>query len=184
MSARSMRRSGTGPRRRRKGSSAGALNLVSLMDIFTILVFFLLVNSNDAQEVPSSKIISMPESVAEQKPRETVVVMVTADRILVQGREVASTVEAGEVEGNVIPPLREALAAEHERLIAGLVDAAEPPTHEVTIMGDKGTPFRLLKKVMATCTDAEYTRVSLAVVQRGVSREGGAGSAAGVGGAS
>ncbi|MEM9384372.1 MAG: biopolymer transporter ExbD [Pseudomonadota bacterium] len=158
----------SGGRRNANASAAGKLNLVSLMDIFTILVFFLLVNSNDSQEVPSSKILAMPESVAEEKPRETVVVMVTGDRILVQGQQVATTEEAAAVEGNIIAPLREALAAEHERLIAdaGLAADEEPPAHEVTIMGDKGTPFRLLKKVMATCTDADYTRVSLAVVQR------------------
>ncbi|MEO0973579.1 MAG: biopolymer transporter ExbD [Pseudomonadota bacterium] len=176
------RRFGSG-RRRSDSSAAGKLNLVSLMDIFTILVFFLLVNSNDAQEVPSSKIIEMPESVAEEKPRETVVVMVTADRILVQGREVAKVDEASAVDGNIIPTLREALAEEHERLIAdasiAVDEDGEPPTHEVTIMGDKGTPFRLLKKVMATCTDADYTRVSLAVVQRA----GGAGDDLAAGGA-
>ncbi|MEO0974080.1 MAG: biopolymer transporter ExbD [Pseudomonadota bacterium] len=161
-----MSRSEGGLRRRAGPGASGKLNLVSLMDIFTILVFFLLVNSNDAQEVPSSKIIEMPESVSEEKPRETVVVMVTGERILVQGQEVASVQDAGAVEGNVIPELREALAAEHERLIADVAEDGEAPIHEVTIMGDKGTPFRLLKKVMATCTDADYTRVSLAVVQR------------------
>ena len=184
MSTRFNRRFGGG-RRQASTSASGKLNLVSLMDIFTILVFFLLVNSNDSQEVPSSKILKMPESVAEEKPRETVVVMVTADRILVQGQEVASTEEAGAVDGNIIPTLREALAAEHDRLIAdaGLGAGDEPPAHEVTIMGDKGTPFRLLKKVMATCTDADYTRVSLAVVQRAGGAGAKAAAAAAAGGA-
>jgi biopolymer transport protein TolR len=160
--------------RRSRSSAEGRLNLVSLMDIFTILVFFLLVNSSDSQEVPSSKIIQMPESVADVKPRETVVVMVTADKIMVQGRAVATTEEATAIEGSTIEALRAALDAEHERLILaeageGLADEDSP--REVTIMGDKGTPFRLLKKVMATCTEADYTRVSLAVVQRGGSDE-------------
>jgi biopolymer transport protein ExbD len=138
------------------------------MDIFTILVFFLLVNSNDSQEVPSSKVIQMPESVADEKPRETVTVMVTADRILVQGREVATLAAADALDGGTIEALRAALDAEHARLIvAGSGEPADDDTpREVTIMGDKGTPFRVLKKVMATCTEADYTRVSLAVVQR------------------
>ncbi len=179
MALRSPSLSGPGAgKRRARNLGEARLNLVSLMDIFTILVFFLLVNSTDSQEVPSSRVIEMPESVAEEKPRETVVVMVTAERILVQGREVATLAEADAVDGNVIAPLRDALAAEHDRLIAdlGAADAAgEPVAHEVTIMGDKGTPFRVLKKVMATCTEADYTRVSLAVVQRAAGSAQGAG---------
>ena len=48
------------------------LNLVSLMDIFTILVFFLLVNSGDVQTLPNAKDMALPESVAEQRARERV----------------------------------------------------------------------------------------------------------------
>src|SRR5512138_1138557 len=78
---------------RRHGAAAG-LNLVSLMDIFTILVFFLLVNSAEVELLPSTRAIELPESIAEQKPRETVVVMVTDTDILVQGERVASLQEA------------------------------------------------------------------------------------------
>jgi biopolymer transport protein TolR len=65
-----------GATHRRLGRNAG-LNLVSLMDIFTILVFFLLVNSTDAESLPSAKSIKLPESVAQQKPKETLIIMVT-----------------------------------------------------------------------------------------------------------
>jgi biopolymer transport protein TolR len=165
----STRSRGIGRGRRARSAGEGRLNLVSLMDIFTILVFFLLVNSSDSQEVPSSKILAMPESVADQKPRETVTVMVTADRILVQGREVATVADAASIAGTTIETLRAALDAEHERMIVeeGGSDGDGQVQREVTIMGDKSTPFRVLKKVMATCTEADYTRVSLAVVQRG-----------------
>ena len=47
------------------------MNLTSLMDVFTILVFFLLANSasNEALEAPRS--ITLPSSVVETKPKET-----------------------------------------------------------------------------------------------------------------
>ena len=65
------------------------LNLVSLMDIFTILVFFLLVSSSDVQQLPNNKKISLPTSIAEKAPKETIVIAITKTAILVQGVEVA-----------------------------------------------------------------------------------------------
>ncbi|MDH4031245.1 MAG: biopolymer transporter ExbD [Chromatiales bacterium] len=149
-------------RHHKRGRRGVALNLVSLMDIFTILVFFLLVNSSDVQDLPSTRSIEMPESVSQDKPRETVVVLVSQDQILVDGKPVLSVADALGIEGNTLIPLKVALAAQSERMIRG-GDAGD---QEVTIMGDKTVPYRLLRKVMATCTEADYGRVSLAVIQR------------------
>jgi len=33
-------------------------------------------------------------------------------------------------------------------------------------MGDKSLPYELVKKLMATCTEADYGKVSLAVVEK------------------
>ena len=147
------------------------LNLVSLMDIFTILVFFLLVNSSEVQELPTAKSIEMPESVSEQKPRQTVVVLVSNEQILVQGQPVMTVADALAaslaVEGNVIAPLAAALDDQARRLVRAEESVA---AREVTILGDKSVPYRLLRKVMATCTDADYGRVSLAVMQKAPER--------------
>jgi len=142
-----------------------ALQLVSLMDIFTILVFFLLVNSSDVQVLPNAKDIQMPESIAEQKPRETVVVMVTKHAILVQGTQVATIDEAMNSAGLMIPALQAALMNQNKRFLSQDL-AADIEKREVTIMGDKEIPYSLLKKVMATCTQSDYGRISLAVLQR------------------
>ena len=150
--------------KRNRGSSA--LNLVSLMDIFTILVFFLLVNSSDVQVLPNAKDVEMPESVAQEKPRETVVILVTDDDILIQGAPVASVADVMAQKGLVIETLKAALVSQTNRMLDREV-AADIAGREVTIMGDKEIPYRLLKKVMATCTDADYGRISLAVMQRG-----------------
>lgn len=150
--------------RRHARSGPAHLNIVSLMDIFTLLVFFLLANSNEVEVLPSASIIQMPESLSEQKPRPTVVVMVTDDDILVGSEPVVTTAAALAGEGSVIAALKDALVDEASRLI--VEDGAPPEAREVTIMGDKEIPFRLLKRVMATCTDAQYERISLAVVQK------------------
>ncbi len=141
-----------------------SLNLVSLMDIFTILVFFLLVNSGEVQTLPNAKDMALPESVAEQRARETVVVTVTDSDLLVQGRRVANVPEIMQREELIIPELRAALQSQTDRTLRQ--DAREDVAgREVTIMGDKEIPYSLLKRIMATCTDAEYGQLSLAVMQ-------------------
>ena len=142
-----------------------ALNLVSLMDIFTILVFFLLVNSSEVQTLPNAKDLTLPESIAEDRARETVVIMVTDTDLLVQGHVVASIADVVARQDLVIPELKAALLNQSERAIRQLSDE-EAAQREVTIMGDKEIPYSLLKRVMATCTDADYGQLSLAVLQK------------------
>lgn len=145
-------------RRERRESKVG-LNLVSLMDIFTILVFFLLVNSTEVQTLPSKKGLSMPESIAQTQPRQTLVVTITSQQILLEGRPVISVADALENPATVIESLRAALKGQR------LPDLASDQT-EITIMGDRQLSYTVLKKVMTTCAMADFERVSLAVMQR------------------
>ncbi|MBT8089570.1 MAG: biopolymer transporter ExbD [Gammaproteobacteria bacterium] len=149
--------------KRHKGS--GALNLVSLMDIFTILVFFLLVNSSDVETLPNAKDLQLPESIAEDKAKETVVILIGETDIIVQGTPVAKVANVLATKGNDIPALRKALLSQNDRVLRRTAQA-DITGREVTIMGDKDIPYRLLKKVMATCTESDYGRISLAVLQK------------------
>ena len=151
-------------RRNDRGKKTVSLNLVSLMDIFTILVFFLLVNSAQVEVLPNAKDLQLPESIAEQKARENVVIMVTGDEILVQGSPVASVADAMAQKVLIIDGLKNALQAQTDRMLRR--DAiADIAAREVTIMGDKALPYSLLKRVMATCTAADYGQISLAVMR-------------------
>jgi biopolymer transport protein TolR len=152
-------------RHHKRHKRSGALNLVSLMDIFTILVFFLLVNSSEVQTLPNAKDLTLPESIAEERARENVVIMVTDTDLLVQGRVVASIADVVNSNELVIPALKAALVNQSERELRQLSDE-EAAQREVTIMGDKEIPYSLLKRVMATCTDADYGNLSLAVLQK------------------
>lgn len=149
-------------RHNRAKRSAQQLNLVSLMDIFTILVFFLLVNSSDVEVLPKASEVQLPQSIAEEKPEINVVVLVGEHDILVQGEPVAKVADVLGTAGNEIPALRAALLAQNDRELS----EDDVAGREVTIMGDKDIPYRLLKKVMATCTSADYGRISLAVLQK------------------
>jgi len=152
-------------RRNDRGKKTVALNLVSLMDIFTILVFFLLVNSGQVETLPNAKDIKLPESIAEQKSRETVIITVTGDDILVQGQPVAKVGDVMTQRGMVISGLEAALRTQSDRVLRQ-DSMQEIEDREVTIMGDKELPYKLLKRVMATCTAADYGQISLAVMRR------------------
>ena len=162
MSRRALRMERHHKRMKRAGSG---LNLVSMMDIFTILVFFLLVSSGETEVLPNPKDIKLPESAALERARETVVVMVTGDNILVQGRPVATVAGALSGEGMVIPELESALRQQTDRVMIQQAKA-DIALREVTILGDRELPYRLLKRVMASCTAAEFGQISLAVVQK------------------
>ena len=153
-------------RRHKRGKKASvALNLVSLMDIFTILVFFLLVNSSNVEVLPNTKDIQLPESIAEEKAKETVVIVIGEEDIIVQGTPVAKVAEVLARTGNDIPQLRQALLSQNDRVLRKEAQD-DIAGREVTIMADKDIPYRLLKKVMATCTQSDYGQISLAVLQK------------------
>ena len=148
---------------RNKGTAT--LNLVSLMDIFTILVFFLLVNSSNVETLPNVKNLQLPESIAEEKAKETVVILIGEEDLIVQGLAIAKIVDVLAIKGNDIPTLRQALKSQNDRVLRREAQD-DVAGREVTIMADKETPYRLLKKVMATCTESDYGQISLAVLQK------------------
>ncbi len=149
----------------RNKRAVSKLNLTPLMDVFTVLVFFLMINSASVETLQQPKQIKLPESVVEAKPRETVVIFVGKDEVLVQGVLVARVADI-QANGNAaIEPIRVRLAELSESVI-GLSTQAVAESQEVTVLADKTVPFSVLKKIMATCTRQGYTRVSLAVVQK------------------
>ncbi len=179
--------------RHRRSGGRFQLNLVAMMDVFTILVFFFLAHSSDFSSAANDASVSLPESLANQKPRDTVVVTITPSHILVQGKTVADAVASLEAAEQDIGSLREALLkvrsgleqkasadgrytadARAEDVLNNDLEAEDRTTddraliasEEITIMSDKSIPFRLLKKVMLTTTRAGYDRISLSVLQR------------------
>jgi len=140
------------------------LNLIPLIDILSVMVAFLLVYSTEVEVVQNTKGIEIPESIVESKRRETVVVTLTKDEVFVQGERVASIAEVQASPDAIVAPLRDAL--KRPLLIGREMAERELAEREITIMGDKSLPYEVLKKVMATCTDADYGKISLATLQK------------------
>ena len=150
--------------RRNRNHSMVDMNLVSLIDVFTILIFFLLSNAGGVETLASPRAIKLPESMSQKAPKETLLVVVTGSEILVGGRVVSSVIDALSVDGDLIQPLKAELDLQVGREV--VLKANEADSKRVTIMGDKDIPYRLLRKVMATAARSGYTDVSFAVRQR------------------
>jgi biopolymer transport protein ExbD len=141
------------------------MNLTSLMDVFTILVFFLLVNSANTEVLETPKQITLPDSVVEEKPRETVVVFVSPDQVTVQGETVAFVRDILASNDPEIGAIGDKLSELSDKVI-GLKTQAVTQSREVTILADRSVPFSVVKRVMSTCTGRGYERISLAVLQK------------------
>ena len=148
--------------RHHKKAKTPALNLVSLMDIFTILVFFLLVSSSNTQQLPSSKDLRLPTSSSQTVPDETLVIAVTQEDVLVKVISVAKVAEVLAGSNEVIPGLKEEL----DFLAAGSNPADAGQGRRVTIMGDENISYDLVRKILTTCQQANYTRIAFAAVQK------------------
>lgn len=139
------------------------LNLIPLIDILSVMVAFLLVYSTEVEVIQNTKGIEIPQSIAQTSPKQSVVVMITKDDLFVQGERITSISEIRSARTPLIEPLREALK---RPMLVGDVAEKDLASREITVMGDKSLPYDVLKKVMATCTDADYGKISLAVLQK------------------
>ena len=142
------------------------MNLVSLIDIFTILIFFLMSSAAGVEILSPAKSVALPQSSADKTPKETLVITVSGADILVEGRRVATISDAMATPGDVIAGLKEELDLQAKRVTIRAENQAQAKA--ITIMGDKDIPYSLLRKVMVTASRAEFSEVSFAVTPKAV----------------
>ncbi len=139
------------------------LNLIPMIDIMSVLVSFLLIYTAEVDLVQNAKGVEVPMSVADMKPQQSVVVMITKDNLFVQGELVAQVADIRSDAGQLVEPLRRVL---DRPMLAG-VTSADQGAREITVIADKSLAFDVVKKVMATCTATDYGKISLAVIEKG-----------------
>jgi biopolymer transport protein TolR len=149
-------------RNHRRMQKVATLNLVPVIDIFTMLLFFLMVNTGGVELIDSDKTIRLPESISEQAPEEALLIKVNGEDIIVQERKVARVAAVLASDQDIVPALTRELQLWAGRKLQ-LTDAEKERGRAVTIMGDQQIPYKLLKRVMATCAQADYRDISLAV---------------------
>jgi len=145
-------------RNNRKSDGLG-LNLIPMMDVLTVLVLFLLFHSFNG-DMPEQR-IELPDSVVETRPRETLAIVVNPEAVMIHGAPVVKTSELYEDRIGTVVQIKERLE-ELEREVG----ITAPESKEITLLADKTIPFKVLKKIMSTCTASGYGRISLAVVQK------------------
>ena len=146
---------------RKSGHIAGlGLNLIPMMDVLSVLVFFLLFHSFNGT-MPEARIV-LPDSVVETSPRQTITIVVTPEVVMIQGDAVINTPELlADSMGTV-----HEVTARLEQLERNIVGIISTESKEITLLADKTIPYNVLKKIMSTCTASGYGRISLAVVQK------------------
>jgi biopolymer transport protein ExbD len=145
---------------KRSGSSVD-MNLVSLIDIFTILIFFLLAQVGPFDTLPSPKAVQLPMSSADKEPKPAVVLVVSESEILVEGRKVADLAAVVKQPGDMIATLKTELDQQAQRVAVRAEN--KKATNAITIMSDKDVPYAVLRKVMVTCASANFGDVSFAL---------------------
>jgi len=158
-------------RRHKRSGQVAALNLTSLMDIFTILVFFLMVNSGDVQVLKDTDDIIMPVSFADQMPKDALLVQVSNADLFIAGIKVADVQEIAKNEEDVIAELDKELRYQAGRR-PELTEEEELYGRALIIQGNSEIPYVVLKKIMATAAQAEYRDISLAVTQTELPKKG------------
>jgi biopolymer transport protein TolR len=144
--------------------AAFELNLIPLIDILSVMVSFLLVYSTEVEVIQNSKGIEIPQSISQTAPNHSVVVMITKTDLFVQGEFIESLKDVQADPGATVAALSAAL--KRPLLVGRDVTDTALAAREITIMADKSLSYEILKKVMATCTDADYGKISLAVLQK------------------
>ena len=139
------------------------LNLIPLIDIMSVLVAFLLIYTAEVDLVQNAKGVEVPQSTADAKPQQSVVVMITKDDLFVQGEPVAHVADIRSAASTLVEPLRRVL---DRPMLTGSVATADQSSREITVIADKSLPFEVVKKVMATCTATAYGKISLAVIEK------------------
>lgn len=146
--------------RKQEGSSVD-MNLVSLIDVFTILIFFLLAQVGPIETLPSPKAVQLPLSSADKDPKPAVVLVVSGTEILVEGRKVADLAAVAGQKEDVIATLKSELDQQAQRVAVRAEN--KRATNAITIMSDKDVPYHVLRKVMVTCATANFGDVSFAL---------------------
>ena len=122
-------------------------------------------NSSASEVLEAPKQITLPDSIAETKPFETAVIMVSEESVLVQGEVVMATSDLIDSNKPAFYEISNKLKSLKENVI-GISTKTLAGSNKVTILADEKIPFKVLLKVMSSCSLAGYEQISLAVIQK------------------
>lgn len=160
-------------RKRRRSPSDGTvkLNLTSMIDMFTLMVVFLLKNySAQGQLVTPAEGLLLPTSSIEKSAGEALSIKISQNSIMVENDIVLDKAALKMVESQkdfMIEPLYKVL---FERAKSARESAEKYKTEfsgKISIQGDVAIPYNVLTRVMYTCGQAGYPTMNLVVYRKG-----------------
>lgn len=164
MSGRMSQRSKRILRRNARRPGVVSLNLVPMIDVFMVLVFFLLVTTNSIDNLRSPRELSLPASLSIDQPSDTPIIMVTKQAVLIQGTQVMTLDEAIAAPADKpLSPVRAELLKVTLMSMQGAETAGSTTRGEVNVMADRDIPYSVLKKVLATCGELKFARIAISV---------------------
>jgi len=147
---------------RESSGPSARLSLIALMDIFTILVFFLLLNSGDSKNIEHAEFVTLPDSSAGKAPHADLMVMIGDGQLWVGEQSIANVEPILKDPDALIEPLQLALT-EHKDKMGELSGYEKEHGLSLTIMGHREAPYALVRSVMSTCREQGFRNISLAV---------------------
>jgi biopolymer transport protein ExbD len=143
------------------------LNVTPLVDMFVILVLFLIANFSATGEILAmSKDIQLPEAANTEELVIAPVVIVSKDQVIVSGSVIGRVDDLTREDYLNIPALEEKLR-EMKKQFEDLHNAANDTgafKGDVNIQADKMVQFRIVKRVMFSCASAGYGNISFATM--------------------
>jgi len=153
----------------KRGTFADLL-ITPLVDMFVIIVLFLIANFSATGEIlMMTKDVQLPEAKNVQEVEMVPVVMVSNEAIVVDGQMIARLADIDGAEYLNIPQLEEKLREmkkKYEDLHAQAGDT-EAFKGDINIQGHKEVQFKYIKKVMFSCATAGYGNINFAVLNKG-----------------
>ncbi len=150
-------------RQLQKKQQVAQLSLTSLMDIFTILVFFLLISAQNPVQMPSLKDLTLPSSSSSDSIEHSMTLVIAKNEIRMNDRTVMQFDPTAATQD--FTALAQTLAAQRStakpsQILNGVAQ------YPVVIMADQKLPYALLKQVMRTCSEQQFGEVSFAVLRK------------------
>ncbi len=153
-----------------KKSVFADLNVTPLVDMFVILVLFLIANFSATGEVLAmSKDVVLPEAANTEELQLAPAVIVSKEQVIVSGTVIGRVDDLTKDEYLNIPPLEEKLR-EMKKSFEDLHNAANDSgafKGDVNIQADKGVQFKIVKRVMFSCASAGYGNIAFATMAMG-----------------
>lgn len=152
-------------RHQQRRKAQQGIQLTALMDVFTVLVFFLMISQDDSTQLPQRSEIHLPPAMVQAQPQESLTLQISNEYIYLHNDALISVAEVRESKAPTVRAITQALrdySAEYP-----LAKEAEEG-RLLNIVAHKDIDYALLEKILTSAKQTEFKQVALAVLRQEV----------------